>query len=102
MDRVAYLNMSDPMQSCAPAWRDRSANGIRVYRRQISGCQSIIYCTGNHSVPLLLLEIITIVSFNTMALVTILQSGPVIQSGMVQGVRVKVVAAALLHGSPWI
>ena len=28
--RIAYLNMSDPMQSCPPAWRDRSANGVRV------------------------------------------------------------------------
>ena len=28
--RVAYLNMSDPMQSCPPAWRDRSADGVRV------------------------------------------------------------------------
>ena len=28
--RVAYLNMGDPKQSCPPAWRDRSANGVRV------------------------------------------------------------------------
>ena len=28
--RVAYLNMSDPKQFCPPAWRDRSANGVRV------------------------------------------------------------------------
>ena len=31
--RVAYLNMSDPTQSCPPAWRDRSANGTRVCGR---------------------------------------------------------------------
>ena len=28
--RVAYLNMSNPSQSCPSAWRDRSANGVRV------------------------------------------------------------------------
>ena len=31
--RVAYLNMSDPTQSCPPAWSDRSANGVRVCGR---------------------------------------------------------------------
>ena len=54
-------------------------------------------------VPLHLLEIITIVNQDTIALDFLLQScSPVILSGMVQGVRVKVVAAALLHGSRWI
>ena len=48
--RVAYLNMSDPMQSCPPAWRDRSANGVRVCGRPevSSGCHSALYQT-DHS-----------------------------------------------------
>ena len=52
--------------------------------------------------PLLLLVIITTVSQDIMALITLQACSPVILSGMVQGVRVKVVAAALLHGSLWI
>ena len=50
--RVAYLNMSDPMQSCPPAWRDHSANGVRVCGRANSSnneCHSIFYHTGGHS-----------------------------------------------------
>ena len=50
--RVAYLNMSDPMQSCPPAWRDRSANGVRVCGRPThsrSQCCSTFYPTGGHS-----------------------------------------------------
>ena len=46
--RVAYLNMSDPMQSCPPAWRDRSANGVRVCGRPDGSsrqCHSIFYST---------------------------------------------------------
>ncbi len=45
--RVAYLNMSDPTQSCPPAWRDRSANGVRVCGRPsgMSGCHSALYHT---------------------------------------------------------
>ena len=42
--RVAYLNMSDPMQSCPPAWRDRSANGVRVCGRppgSFSQCREV-------------------------------------------------------------
>ena len=49
--RVAYLNMSDPMQSCPQAWGDRSANGVRVCGRPIDsyrGCHSICYHT-DHS-----------------------------------------------------
>jgi hypothetical protein len=53
-------------------------------------------------VPLLLLEIITTVNQDIMALVSFQACSPVILSGMVQGVRVKVVAAALLRGSLWI
>ena len=47
--RVAYLNMSDPSQSCPPAWRNRSANGVRVCGRpeHSPGCHSAIYQT-NH------------------------------------------------------
>ena len=53
--------------------------------------------------PHLLLEIATTVNQDIMALITLLRScSPVILSGMVQSVRVKVVAAALLHGSLWI
>ena len=50
--RVAYLNMSDSMQSCPPAWRDRSASGVRVCGRpagSFSKCHSIFYPTGGHS-----------------------------------------------------
>ena len=50
--RVAYLNMSDPMQSCPPAWRDRSANGVRVCGRPAGSnneCHSTFYSTGGHS-----------------------------------------------------
>ena len=46
--RVAYLNMSDPMQSCPPAWRDRSANGVRVCGRPTGSndeCHSTSYST---------------------------------------------------------
>ena len=44
--RIVYLNMSDPMQSCPPAWRDRSANGVRVCGRPASShyqCHSTFY-----------------------------------------------------------
>ena len=51
----------------------------------------------------LMLEIIIIVNQDIKALVVLMEScTPVILSGMVQGVRVKVVAAVLLHGSLWI
>ena len=49
--RVAYLNMSDPMPSCPPAWRDRSANGVRVCGRPVgsnSEYHSTFYLT-DHS-----------------------------------------------------
>ena len=44
--RVAYLNMSDPMQSCPPEWRDRSANGVRVCGQPAGSnteCHSTLY-----------------------------------------------------------
>ena len=54
-------------------------------------------------VPHLLLEPITIVNQDIKLLITFLQSCTLVTlSGMVHSVRVKVVAAALLHGSLWI
>ena len=54
-------------------------------------------------VPHRLLEIITIVNQDIMVPIVPLQSCTVVTlSGMVHSVRVKVVAAALLHGSLWI
>jgi hypothetical protein len=54
-------------------------------------------------VLLFLLEIITSVNQDILALISLLQScSLMILSGMVQGVRVKVVAADLLRGSLWI
>ena len=50
--RVAYLNMGDPMQSSPPAWRDRSANGVRVCGRPADShnqCHSTIYSTNGDS-----------------------------------------------------
>lgn len=46
--RVAFLNMSDPMQQCPSAWREYNSNGIRVCARQTSSrgsCQSTHYPT---------------------------------------------------------
>ena len=64
---------------------------------QVAVCVKVV------GAPHLLLEPITIVNQDIMALFTLLQTcTPVILSGMVQSVRVKVVAAALLHGSLWI
>ena len=40
------------MQSCPPAWRDRSANGVRVCGRPADSsgeCHSTFYPTGGHS-----------------------------------------------------
>ena len=48
--RVAYLNMSDPMQCCPPAWRDRSASGVGVCGRpdgSINECHSTFYSTSS-------------------------------------------------------
>ena len=50
--RVAYLNMSDPMQSCPPAWRDRSANGVRVCGQpagSVRECHSTFYSTSGQT-----------------------------------------------------
>ena len=49
---VAYLNVSDPTQSCPPAWRDRSANGVRVCGRPAGSfdqCHGTIYSTDGDS-----------------------------------------------------
>lgn len=46
--RVAYLNMSDPIQQCPSSWRLYSANGVRACGRPtgLTGCQS-----QNYTVP---------------------------------------------------
>ena len=44
--RVAYLNMSDSMQSCPSDWTDRSANGVRLCGRPAGSdneCHSTFY-----------------------------------------------------------
>ena len=44
--------MSDPTQSCPPAWSDRSANGVRVCGRpadSFNQCHSTLYSTSEHS-----------------------------------------------------
>ena len=47
--RVAYLNMSDPMQSCPQNWSDRySTNELRVFGRMSGSCSSVFYPTGGH------------------------------------------------------
>ena len=38
--RVAYLNMSDPVQQCPSSWRLYSANGVRACGRPSGGCHS--------------------------------------------------------------
>ena len=51
--RVAYLNMSDPMQSCPQNWSDsRSTNGVRVCglsTDSASNCRSTFYPSGDLS-----------------------------------------------------
>ena len=41
--RVAYLNMSDPTQTCPSPWREYSANGVRACGRSVSGCYSVYH-----------------------------------------------------------
>ena len=41
--RVAYLNMSDPVQQCPSSWRLYSANGVRACGRPSQGCHSQSY-----------------------------------------------------------
>ena len=41
--RVAYLNMSDPVQQCPSSWRLYSANGVRACGRPSRGCHSQNY-----------------------------------------------------------
>ena len=47
--RVAYLNMSDPTQSCPTAWRYRLTNGVRACGRPSSGCYSALYPNGGRA-----------------------------------------------------
>ena len=42
--RIAYLNMTDPLQSCPSAWRQSTTNGVRVCGRPL-GSNSM--CHGN-------------------------------------------------------
>ena len=47
--RVAYLNMSDPLQQCPSAWRLYSTNGVRACGRSVTSrqsCPAILYPTG--------------------------------------------------------
>ena len=45
--RVAYLNMSDPLQLCPSAWREYNTSGLRACGRQLSvsgnNCSSVNY-----------------------------------------------------------
>ena len=44
--RVAYLNMSDPTQSCPQNWTDQySTNGLRVCGRRSGSCSSVFFPT---------------------------------------------------------
>ena len=47
--RIAYLNMTDPLQSCPPAWRESKSNGIRVCGRLLNSnqiCHGAFYSAG--------------------------------------------------------
>ena len=41
--RVAYLNMSDPTQTCPSPWRVYNANGVRACGRPVTDCYSVNY-----------------------------------------------------------
>ena len=48
--RVAYLNMSDPLQQCPSAWRLYSSNEVRACGRPINSsqsCPAVLYPTGH-------------------------------------------------------
>ena len=47
--RIAYLNMTDPFQSCPSAWRQNAANGVRACGRPSTSsnmCHGTFYSTG--------------------------------------------------------
>lgn len=49
--RVAYLNMSDPLEQCPSAWRLYSTNGVRACGRpgtSRQSCPAVVYPTGQH------------------------------------------------------
>ena len=49
--RVAYLNMSDPLEQCPSAWRPYSINGVRACGRPVASrqsCPAVVYPTGQH------------------------------------------------------
>ena len=48
--RIAYLNMTDPLQSCPSTWRENTTNGVRVY---VEDHQVQMICV---IVPFILLE----------------------------------------------
>ena len=46
--QIAYLNMTDPLQQCPPAWREYNTSGVRACGRPVSsGCSTVIYPTKN-------------------------------------------------------
>ena len=50
--RIAYLNMTDPLQSCPSAWRQNTANGVRVCGRPLTSnnmCHGTFYSTGGQT-----------------------------------------------------
>ena len=50
--RVAYLNMKDPSQTCPPAWREITNNGVRVCGRPSSSndmCHGTFYSSGGRT-----------------------------------------------------
>ena len=47
--QVAYLNMSDSMQSCPSPWQIRSASGVRACGRPSSGCHGTVYSSGGRT-----------------------------------------------------
>ena len=51
--RVAYLNMTDPLQQCPSAWREYNTSGVRACGRPISDdldgtCPSTFHSTNRH------------------------------------------------------
>ena len=45
--RVAYFDMGNVGEHCPPNWREYNSRGIRACGRQINGCNSKTYKTGN-------------------------------------------------------
>ena len=50
--RIAYLNMTDPLQSCPSAWRQSTTNGVRVCGRPLTSndmCHGVFYSNGGRT-----------------------------------------------------